>query len=332
MRWSWWMIVMTAVVTRADSDAADSVVFANTLSDIEVFQQQHPDIAAAHDEMQRMMLAEFEAAEKAMRDAEARFKPATSVKAPKKQLETSKDMCTSDSDGDECARERSVDKNDPDVAHNQANLDAHHQEQAYRRRHEHREQARQQLQQQRGPQLLDERNFQQPQQAPPHHHFQQQHHEHHHDHHSRQHHRRHWEPAHRHFDDDEDFDFDGYEPSPRRSRDHPRRRPVYDEYDYEMERRERRPRYPSADEIEEHIKQQVRAQLMDAKEVYAHVQWDRDDSAPKPSVCLMYPLQGICDLNILAGLLWTALVALVAVAVTRSKPHRPAVAKKAKTT
>ncbi|KDO24807.1 hypothetical protein SPRG_09640 [Saprolegnia parasitica CBS 223.65] len=255
----------------------DGVVFDSTLSAIEIFQKEHPDIAAAHDEMQRLMLEEFDAAEKAMRDMEARFHPVQRAQAPNQP------KCD---ENDECVAPPTK----PTVAyHDPAPRQHQRQEQPPQRFHEPHRDHRQRRQVYR--------------QAP-----------------SR--------------DEDEDI-YDEYEAPPRRARGQ-RRRVVYedDEDDYDVPPRRARSRYPSQAEMDERIKQQVRAQLMEAREAHAHVQWDDNDAgsvSTKPSMCLMYPLQGVCDWNILAGLLWTALVVVVVAAVSRQSPPRATPApKKAK--
>ncbi|EQC25106.1 hypothetical protein SDRG_17001 [Saprolegnia diclina VS20] len=254
----------------------DGVVFDSTLSAIEIFQKEHPAIAAAHDEMQRMMLEEFEAAEKSMRDIDARFRPVQRAQAPEQP------KCEDENDH-EC------------VAPPTKPAPARHGD----RQHDHA--PRQHQRQEQPPQ------------------------------HNREPHREHRQrrQAYRQapsYDDDNDEDIYDEAP-PRRSRGQ-RRRVVYedDEDDYDVPQRRVRSRYPSQAEMDELIKQQVRAQLMEAREAHAHVPWDHDDSsnvATKPTVCLTYPLQGVCDWNILAGLLWTALVVVVVVAVSRHRPSPP---------
>ncbi|KAG9411861.1 hypothetical protein AC1031_017495 [Aphanomyces cochlioides] len=99
-----------------------------------------------------------------------------------------------------------------------------------------------------------------------------------------------------------------------------------DEFAYDRKQKQKKGtarNFPSQDEIEEHIRRQIKAHLMEMEK----------DTAQDSRVCI--PMTGICDFNIILAVVWTALVALVVSVLSQSKAKttaRPPVKSKKKKT
>ncbi|ETW02044.1 hypothetical protein H310_05661 [Aphanomyces invadans] len=94
-----------------------------------------------------------------------------------------------------------------------------------------------------------------------------------------------------------------------------------DEFAYDRKKNGRRGYFPSKEEMEDQIRRQVEAHLMDARDdMQGKVQWTPEGAATASIVCL--PYTSICDFNIVAGIIYTALVSLLVSVFNQSKGSR----------
>ncbi|KAF0689538.1 Aste57867_19041 [Aphanomyces stellatus] len=96
-----------------------------------------------------------------------------------------------------------------------------------------------------------------------------------------------------------------------------------DEFAYDKRPRHssRRRAYPSDEDFEERIRQQIKMHMLEAQEeMQTRAQWPRDPPSAPGSMCI--PFTSICDLNIVLGLVWTLLVVVVVKVVSREPKGR----------
>ncbi|RHY26032.1 hypothetical protein DYB32_007922 [Aphanomyces invadans] len=94
-----------------------------------------------------------------------------------------------------------------------------------------------------------------------------------------------------------------------------------DEFAYDRKKNGRRGYFPSKEEMEDQIRRQVEAHLMDARDdMQGKVQWTPEGAATASMVCL--PYTSICDFNIVAGIIYTALISLLVSVFNQSKGSR----------